>query len=874
MKKTYSIIFLIALSLTTAFFGFAKPVLAQTSGYCKDTNGQTLFQYTDQLSCENNSGTWTGATSQDPGTPSSPNGNAVCYDKFGAPQPCTGTNAQGQGVNAGADDASNKAKCVSWVDGVNFTACVLNSINGIGYLVMKMVAFITGLAALLLNGVIYYTVVQMAQNFSYIAGPVNDTWTLIRDVANMGFIFMLLYASIKTIIGQENDARGLVVKMIIAAVLVNFSLFFTKVIIDIANLLALTFYTAIAPGATALVAAGQAPNLTSAGLSNGLVSAVQAQSLWNVGSSTSFTGNIGTYFLSTIVLLVIIFVFLAAAVLFVVRYVVLIFVMILSPLMFLASVFPGLETYRKQWWDALSSQAFFAPVFFILMWIALTLVNKLSGVLGNTTTTWAAALDTTSFSSTIVPVILKFVLVISFTLAVIIISKSFSAGAGKHITALTKWAQGAAFGSVGWVGRKTLGTAGVIASNNDRLVNAADKKTGAAGAAARLALFASRKAASGTFDLRNATIPTGVASDLVRGTIGRTEIGKKIGADRFDEIKSFEIGSRIAKVADLGEGDKKSQKQISQEKKEKFDKIEAEQSREARMAESRLAIKSGLEPADETDQINIAVAAAGGIATPAQTARLSALKPKVDAMEKALASMTDKEVETMVEGNKELLGSQSFANRISVQQLEALNKTEKLTEQEKNKLKETRFKSIYAAMAPGGAGAASVGSSIRRLGDKELEMFDAEHLADPGFAKELKSSQVESIMKSNKFTSGQKRALGDARKAPLLDALDMSRGTSYAPNPALVREFITKKLSAKDIVGLMETKVSTPFGDIPLLTHPDVLQALTPSILKKMALEMTAADIAILRTALEAPVGGSPAVKAWLATNEGKALFQ
>src|SRR3989344_3079755 len=60
------------------------------------------------------------------------------------------------------------------------------------------------------------------------------------------------------------------------------------------------------------------------------------------------------------------FIFFAAAVLFIVRAVVLMFVMILAPLAFVAWVFPGMKSHTDKWWHALFSYTFFAPVYMAL----------------------------------------------------------------------------------------------------------------------------------------------------------------------------------------------------------------------------------------------------------------------------------------------------------------------------------------------------------------------------------------------------------------------------------------------------------------------------------------------------------------------------
>src|SRR4051812_35738977 len=120
--------------------------------------------------------------------------------------------------------------------------------NVIGLLVSPIIIFGLGIASLctylsgvFLNNVVRLTIVEMAQNLdpaTGLGGAINVTWTAVRDVANMLFIFALLYTAIMTIFGK-GDYKRTILNLIIAALLINFSLFFTKVIIDAANLLSL-----------------------------------------------------------------------------------------------------------------------------------------------------------------------------------------------------------------------------------------------------------------------------------------------------------------------------------------------------------------------------------------------------------------------------------------------------------------------------------------------------------------------------------------------------------------------------------------------------------------------------------------------------------
>src|SRR3989344_3720181 len=74
---------------------------------------------------------------------------------------------------------------------------------------------------------------------------IDDGWTFSRDVVNIFFIFILLFIAIATILGIESyGAKSLLARLIIVALLVNFSLLATRAVIYISNSLAVQIYNA------------------------------------------------------------------------------------------------------------------------------------------------------------------------------------------------------------------------------------------------------------------------------------------------------------------------------------------------------------------------------------------------------------------------------------------------------------------------------------------------------------------------------------------------------------------------------------------------------------------------------------------------------
>ncbi len=75
-------------------------------------------------------------------------------------------------------------------------------------------------------------------------GSLNSIWVLSRDIMNIIFALMLIGVSFYVIItGKTDKAKEKIVNFVVAVILVNFSWFFPRVIMDIANILTATVYT-------------------------------------------------------------------------------------------------------------------------------------------------------------------------------------------------------------------------------------------------------------------------------------------------------------------------------------------------------------------------------------------------------------------------------------------------------------------------------------------------------------------------------------------------------------------------------------------------------------------------------------------------------
>ena len=91
----------------------------------------------------------------------------------------------------------------------------------------------------------FMVTVTLSSNM-YKADFIEKIWRVVRDFANIFFILILLYAAFQIMLDLgHGGGKKIIASVILIALLVNFSLFFTKIVIDASNIVALIFYNRI-----------------------------------------------------------------------------------------------------------------------------------------------------------------------------------------------------------------------------------------------------------------------------------------------------------------------------------------------------------------------------------------------------------------------------------------------------------------------------------------------------------------------------------------------------------------------------------------------------------------------------------------------------
>ncbi|RJQ32907.1 hypothetical protein C4572_00345 [Candidatus Parcubacteria bacterium] len=295
--------------------------------------------------------------------------------------------------------------------------CTVYHLVSLLYWIMEIVIWGTGLASSLFNVSIQFALTSEPfdpdKNFM-----IRDGWTMVRDLINIGFIFVILYIAISTILQYGGaNMKSVLPSLVVAALLVNFSMMITKVVIDASHVLSWEFYRQIDTKNEEGLGEGETfvdtknsiemkAGFEKKNLGNVFIASFNPQRLL-VGKGEKFDMNAkqdsaespwkqvydkavkdGENISSTLWRMAVIivaeivlagltaFILLAGAIMFIVRIVFLWFIMISSPIAFLGMVMPSMKQYSSKWYSTLIGQAFFAPAFLFMFMLSTKLVNS------------------------------------------------------------------------------------------------------------------------------------------------------------------------------------------------------------------------------------------------------------------------------------------------------------------------------------------------------------------------------------------------------------------------------------------------------------------------------------------------------------------
>ena len=249
--------------------------------------------------------------------------------------------------------------------------------------VMVLLLTIVGLVITLMSAIIDF-LINLSQNMVG-SDLVRDGFRVTLGVANLGFVLAIIVIAFATILRIEGyEMKKTLSKLVIAAVLVNFSLGIAGVFIDFTNVFATFFIEKANPGVGGALSG-------SFEFGKEMMNALNVQKLIDVKSQVAaqvgtantlgfqdlaaFFADIYTNVLSLFLALafsvITLIVFAALGVMLVVRYVYLTILLILMPLAWLFWIVPDLSHLWKKWWDKFLQWTFFLPAVTFFLYLAM-----------------------------------------------------------------------------------------------------------------------------------------------------------------------------------------------------------------------------------------------------------------------------------------------------------------------------------------------------------------------------------------------------------------------------------------------------------------------------------------------------------------------
>lgn len=741
-------------------------------------------------------------------------------------------------------DAAGGDTLLNWVTGTG------DFIYGIfGKFLWLTVVPLTGYVVWLTGAMIDQIITLSSDAAFYNSDAIKNSWSILRDVANMTFIFILIYNGLKVILNQGNLAtiKKVLGGVLLAAIFINFSLFFTKAVIDVSNITAAWFVQGIhGIGGTTSVSYAVMGTLQMSKL---------AQSPMNQASLSNFSAQSFATGLAVIALnCVAAYVFFQVFFLLLGRLVAFMVLLVTAPIGFVGFLLPQLEEYGKKWWSELQSQAMLAPVFFLMLYIGLYIIDQTDTfVFGS----GAGATDPYTGSSFNATNYVMFAVIITLLLKILDVSKKYSGEMGGKIGAVLKSATMVAFGGVAGLGsvagrfgaRTAVAISDGKGSVRERIVGGIS--TGFKSVAPTMPKMPAMKdlIKNGTWDIRNA-VPKGDAFKKGFESILTGKANSSFG--QLDSKALKERDKKWKEERSLGETEVNLLEEIRNLEQERADLAKKE-------------------------------AAYAAASTPANKAALDAAKDATQKREDKISATfyktSNKDLEKLDKDG--ILTNEEALNLMSAEEIAHLTEKSELSDTVKNKIKDIRQKGLKQAVIRGDK--KGISDALRKLSKKEKETLSNDilnpnnpaNLEDFASVEALSADDFETILKSDAVVPGVKRKLTEARYKPIKTALS---ATPVPPITAIATTPTLLNTARAELGKFKEGEIMKM--DKSILQDPRITLLLSPNILRKMldAGNLDSADrntirntVRLAHAAQPTGIGNSQKLHEWLTNdNQGK----
>lgn len=550
-----------------------------------------------------------------------------------------------------------------------------------------------------------------------IGAIIDNLWSTVRDIFNLTFIFGLVYIGFQMILKNTTDAQKSLGYLIAAALLVNFSLFITKFIVDFSNIAAIQIHQAFNFADDASIGTHL---LNLVGLAGGF------------GGDGTITNAGGFAYLIGLMMLLVVasFVFAAGAALVTIRYIVLNLYLVFSPIMFLGWVFPGMASFSRDYWRGFLGRAFFAPAFIFMIYLSFQILSTYKDA--GSAASLGDALEGGHPPADGAETMAFFFLAMGFMIASLVVAQKMGAqGASTAIAVgqrIRRRGQRALTYPGRYVGRNVVNKAGIQAEKSFNRLQTNQPKS-----------WMGKRVAS--------IARSGSVDELVRNA-AKSAQGTKFGLSTTiteNRKRSDDISSRV----ETAESARNLPRLLALQNKERLGELEAK----------RVLGTITPEEVTELTRLNNTTTA---LSTEEKT-QLQKLRGDNAAtgargsgeakLRKSITSMTAAQLEQLSDEERS-----AIAPHLTNSQTEKIGESKELDDKQKKAITDARIDAVQALVTANVA-------NVAKLSVEQLELMGEEFIRDQGNLGNLKQSQIDDLKKSKKFAESQRDSFSKAHTA-------------------------------------------------------------------------------------------------------------
>ncbi|MFA5991566.1 MAG: hypothetical protein WC794_04975 [Candidatus Doudnabacteria bacterium] len=250
-----------------------------------------------------------------------------------------------------------------------------NSLAGsVASIINEIIGVLLGFLQELVYGLFYWLIAPLIQAMLSIrvytdtfVAVIYPGWEVIRNICNIFFIVALMVIALATLFRVDSyKTRPLLIQLILAALMINFSLVIAQAILALADTIQAQFLPA---------------NVTVIRSLAGDLMVGTYRDLYGTKAfaDASFAGIIKPLFFLAMSLGSFA-VFAAIAIFLVIRIVALWLLLLISPIAYACGVLPSTAQYRKTWWDTFLKYAFFTPIMAFFLNLTAVISNQFKDI--------------------------------------------------------------------------------------------------------------------------------------------------------------------------------------------------------------------------------------------------------------------------------------------------------------------------------------------------------------------------------------------------------------------------------------------------------------------------------------------------------------